>query len=387
MSEESPATQPRHRHLLMISALVALTILGSVAIARLPTGLHSLSFDSYRYLAGAESLRDDGAYRDLDGTVQSVWPPGLPLLYAGLSLMTGTEPLQLVRAVNLASYMASAIALMAILLRASVPFRIGVFAAAAILMNTAFASLHNKLLSEPPTFALLLVLLATLVSTAPPRRAALRFVPAAMVAGAAMTLRFAMFALLPLLGVTAFFARSWRALLIGASAVAIPFTARALVGSAGRERVDLVPATIPWRENATAIVTLVDQFVPIRIVGDAAAAAVLPGILIGASIAAVRGPRNRAWNLTTLSIIWVLSYGGFLLAAQAFATPSFTLDLRILLPLHIGVVLAAAGGATLALPRSAALAFCLAIPLALAGFRGGIQIARGFAAVPDAGAC
>src|SRR5262245_55484229 len=66
-------------------------------------GLVSMSYDSFRYLAGADSILASGTYLDISGAPQSTWPPGTSILYAAAAKLSGRPPDELVKLVNLAA--------------------------------------------------------------------------------------------------------------------------------------------------------------------------------------------------------------------------------------------------------------------------------------------
>ena len=94
----------RARAAFVVVVAIALAI-GIGSWSRLPhAGLPTLSYDGFRYLAGAYSLRDHQGYRDIDGSPQRVWPPGTSFLYAAVSRLTGRPPENLPGAIDLCSY-------------------------------------------------------------------------------------------------------------------------------------------------------------------------------------------------------------------------------------------------------------------------------------------
>src|SRR6516162_2261655 len=91
----------QHSKLARICTIPILGISISYA-ALLPSGgMSSMSYDAFRYLAGADSILASGTYLDISGAPQSHWPPGTSILYAAGSGLSGRPPEELVRYLNL----------------------------------------------------------------------------------------------------------------------------------------------------------------------------------------------------------------------------------------------------------------------------------------------
>jgi len=159
----------------LAAALIAVVMtIGIAHVLLLPSDTQAhLSYDSFRYLAGTESIAGQGRYLDLDGTPQQVWPAGTSLLYAGLWRVTGAPPLELVRWVDLTAYLVLVLSCLGISSLAGMRPAIALAMLAAILCNGVIVSMQNKLWSDPVALALLsAMLLALLAATVRPHRAA-----------------------------------------------------------------------------------------------------------------------------------------------------------------------------------------------------------------------
>jgi len=72
--------------------LVAAIVVAAVMYqANLTAEFGRLTYDSYRYLAGAESIINSGGYLDIAGNPQRVWRPGTSLLLASLMAVPGLQ--------------------------------------------------------------------------------------------------------------------------------------------------------------------------------------------------------------------------------------------------------------------------------------------------------
>jgi hypothetical protein len=81
---------------------MAILAMSVVYVLMLPSGM-SMSYDAFRYLAGADSILASGTYLDISGAPQSHWPPGTSIVYAAAASLSGGQPEELVKFVNLAS--------------------------------------------------------------------------------------------------------------------------------------------------------------------------------------------------------------------------------------------------------------------------------------------
>jgi hypothetical protein len=318
------AMTPRSRFAFAIVVAVALAI-GIATWMRLPHGgLPSLSFDGFRYLAGAYSFGAKGTYLDIDGSPQRVWPPGTSMLYAVVSSMSGRAPEALPGFVGIAAYLVAMIAI-AITLAASVRRAwIASVAFIALSCNTFIVSMTNKLWSDPIALACLSVAFALLIVAKPSPRI---IVTAAILVAAGIAFRYAMIAAIVLPIWTAWRLRvRWLAPLAGCC------LGLALVVIASRVG-GIHP--LPWREDLRAFESLAGQLVPVQL------GAV--GFLI-LTIAVVTSARYSS-QATVVASVWIAAYVAFLFVAQTIARPSFAFDLRILVPLYPAIVIAIASAA------------------------------------------
>lgn len=300
-------------------------------------GLDALSYDSLRYLGGAESIRLRGAYLDLNGLPQQVWPPGTSLLYASLSTFTGASVEGLIRPVNAIAFIIS-LGLFGSLVEGLCR---GAFARtvafAAFALNGVFLSQYTKLWSDPIALPLLLGVLWLLLrqknEALPPL-----IVPVAVTSlvAAGIMFRFAMLALVPVavlqMGCDPRIRKyRWLPLL---SPVAVVVSLSALGARSGSR--SFTAGRADWHGNLAAFEKLSAQFLP----------QVLPPLLmLVLSIAilivmpALMWRRFEAFPL----FLWIGGYAAFLCVAQVIAQPSFAMDLRVLFPLYPAIVLLGAG--------------------------------------------
>jgi hypothetical protein len=116
-------------------------------------GTSGMTYDSFRYLAGADSILASGTYLDPSGAPQSTWPPGTSILYAVGAKLTGRPPEELIQFLNLAALLLMAVSLWLIIEMTIARWWIAVITFAAIFLNTAILSLLNKLSSDPLALA------------------------------------------------------------------------------------------------------------------------------------------------------------------------------------------------------------------------------------------
>jgi hypothetical protein len=320
-------------------------------------GLAAFSYDSFRYLAGAESIASHGAYLDLDGTPQHTWPPGTSLIYAGASRVTGLSAEKLVPGINLIALLVTLFAFWRILEVARVRWWIAVVAFAGLALNGVFLSEMTKLWSDPIALALFVAMLWCLATES--------FVAANIVAAVAVVFRFAMVATLPVLLVAALMSRRrrWMPFVTGVAMLLFVLATR---GRAG------VMQPLQLRANWNAFCELAAQMVPSVLV-VIAVTIVIP-LLVASSTRAV-----------LLALTWIISYISFLVIAQALAAPSFTTDLRILFPLYPAMLLSAAAAAQSA--RGRAVAIALTFVVGIGALRGAHYVVGSLRSRPAAQQC
>ena len=133
---------------------IAILALSIVYALMLPSGgMKSMSYDAFRYLAGADSILASGSYLDISGAPQSHWPPGTSILYAAAASLSGRPPEELVKFVNLAALLLMAGSLWLIIEMTIDRWWIAIIAFASIFLNTSILSLQNKLWSDPLALA------------------------------------------------------------------------------------------------------------------------------------------------------------------------------------------------------------------------------------------
>lgn len=370
------------RIVLRVAATIVIVVALAFVAVRPHGGMSSLSFDSFRYLAGAWSIRDAGAYRDLDGKPQQVWPPGTSLLYATLSRVSGVAPERLVHPIDLASV---AIALIAfwLLLEASGAGGVAAgIAFAAFGWNGFFLSEANKLWSDPIALALLLGMLACLAhglrATTLGRATMLLLAADALLALAIVT-RYAMIAAVAVAIVAALIVclrerRRWWLVVVPLLTPLVTIAAFALLhATRGNRSFALHPLQL--RANAVAFAELAGQLLPSF--GIASVLVVIAVTIVAPLVVA----RRDAAVMVVLT--WIAAYALFLVVSQALTMPSFTTDLRILFPLYPALLLAAAVAAeTLWRHRSSFVAVSIVLVLAVGALRAARFIAGSLRAAP-----
>ena len=329
-----------------------------------------LSYDSFRYLAGADSILKTGRYLDLDGRPQQVWPPGLSLLYAAVARVTATDPLDAVRTVNLVSYAALALACFGI--AAIVGLRIWIATAmlAAVILNGALMAMHNKLWSEPPALAALAVTLLCLIAALRNRgRATELFLAGCAAASVGIALRYALLALVPVLMLAAVM-MGRKALSLIALVTPLPSLIAVLLLGAQRGNRAFAIGESPWRENFAALAPLADQVFPLKLLGVFAVLLFIVWCVVLPAAVAARAQHDHPRSAALVAALWYSAYAAFLVIVQMLTAPSFTIDLRILMPFYLGAIIAVAATSELVARRNRAAALLLAIPLILAALRG-----------------
>ena len=113
-----------------------------------------MSYDAFRYLAGADSILASGSYLAPSGAPQSLLPPGTSILYAVAGSLSGRPPEELVEFVNLAALLLTAGSLWVAIEVTIERWWIAIITFASILLNTGILSLHNKLWSDPLALAI-----------------------------------------------------------------------------------------------------------------------------------------------------------------------------------------------------------------------------------------
>jgi hypothetical protein len=377
----------------LAAVLIAVVMTAGIAhVWLLPSDVQArLSYDSFRYLAGTESIVEQGRYLDLDGTPQQVWPAGMSLLYAGLWRVTGAPPLELVRWVDLAAYLVLVLSCLGIASLAGMRPAIALAMLAAIVCNGVIVSMQNKLWSDPPGLALLsAMLLALLAAATRPRRAAAFLSAAWALAAAAIMLRYAMLATIPLLMLVALLVRR-RLFAVAAPLAAVPAVLAMVTFGASKGSRTFGAQPMPWGDDVQALFRLADQVFPTRAGGAIALAAfVLLCLAAPVVLACRRDPEDvpdAARVALRIAAAWTGGYALFLPIAQFLAYPSFALDTRIFAPLYLGAIIATAAACELLARRRHAAALLLALPLLFAGGRALRYTVTGIHRVPEVRPC
>nr|MDQ3283550.1 hypothetical protein [Acidobacteriota bacterium] len=324
-----------------------------------------LSHDSIRYYAGAVSILESGRYTDIDGKPQQFWPPGLSLLYAALSRLTGRDPLMLVPLVDCTAYLLTMTALFLLGRIAAMRWWVVAIMMAAVAWNSHYISMHNKMWSEPLGVTLLVVTLCCAIGALRfPHRAIPFLVAACAAAAAAVMLRYAFVAVVPVLMAVALLARRPWLALSPLLAPAPALLAMSLLGASRGNRTVAVQS-VPWTENVAETLRLADQFLPQRLTLGVGGVLVIL-LWIGAGVAFAFRARGRAGaDALRVALLWCAAYAAFLPFAQMFMVPSFPLNLRILTPLYVGLVIVTATAIEAAISHRRNVAVLLALPLAI----------------------
>jgi hypothetical protein len=132
---------------------IAILAISVVYALMLPSDGISMSYDGFRYLAGAHSILASGTYLDISGAPQSHWPPGTSILYAAAASLSGRPPEELVKFVNLAALLLMAGSLWLIIEITIDRLWIALITFSSIFLNTSILSLQNKLWSDPLALA------------------------------------------------------------------------------------------------------------------------------------------------------------------------------------------------------------------------------------------
>jgi hypothetical protein len=341
----SETLRPRASMFLVVAILV--TLIGIVEWKRLPRGpFDSLSYDGFRYLAGACSLLDQGKYLDPAGQAQRTWPPGTSLVYAAAARISGQRPEKLAKSVGLIAYLLIVLAAGATMRSTVRRWPVAALGFAAITLNLAIVSLMNKMWSEPPALAALLWGLHLTID-ALDRRSERRMLAAAGLFAVAVLFRFALIATVPLAFLAAAVVSRRLRILIPMLLIPAPMVIvlRALAPHAHAEvpfRISALPLAEDWR----GLTAIANQIVPTQLGWFGV---ILFLALTGAVIWIAgnpRVPRSRRETALFVHFGWIALYAAFLLAAQwMWVSPAPVIDLRMLLPLYPSIVIVLTTGA------------------------------------------
>jgi hypothetical protein len=134
---------------------IAIFAISVAYVSMFPSGgISSMSYDSFRYLAGTESILASGTYLDISGAPQLTRPPGTSILYAALARLRGRPPEELVKFVNMAALVVMAGSLWLIIEMTIERWWIAMVTFGSIMLNTAILSWHGKLWSDPWALAM-----------------------------------------------------------------------------------------------------------------------------------------------------------------------------------------------------------------------------------------
>lgn len=324
---------------IIASALVSAALL---YIASLDGGLNRFTYDSYRYLAGAESILQSGSYLDTNGEPQRVWPPGTSLLLAGIMLVTGLDYSKSTLVLSFISTLFASIALWTILQRAIVRQWLIVTAFSVFVLNIGLLSAQHKLLSDGMALALTLASLSCAIAAVnlPNTRWYSLFLTAVALISIAIVFRFASLATVPVLCAVglwcSFRKRShWEAMFLPILSPALVLLCFVLLGVPvfGEGRV-VGFQMIDLSDDFDGLLHIFNQFLPVRFMPESAALVLYFLLLVvapGLSIIIIKEQKKRS-TLAVLSMFHI-SFWVFVMLSQSIAAPSFTTDFRILAPL------------------------------------------------------
>lgn len=354
------------RVVLVLCAVAAVSIGFAEAMSLRTTTIDSLSFDGFRYLAAAESLLRSGNYLDISGKPLTTWPPGTSLLYAAASRISGSEPEALTFVIGAASYLAIATAVLSTLIFSISRWWLAVLAFSTLALNTFLVSSTTRLLSDLPALAVLSSLIALVIAGLTKRRVSYVIAAAALLS-LAVLFRFAMFAALPLVAIAGVFITRRLAGILPALLVPVPLAALMRVLAAGGHTTSpFALAPIPLRDDWNGLATLSWQIIPSKAGSTATVGlaiclflVVLPALRRSATVS------NSCTATLAVHIAWLISYGGFLVAAQAISGHPFQIDLRVLFPMYPSIIIVLATASDELLGQGKRIAGGLAIALLL----------------------
>jgi len=319
----------------------ALVVAALLYVNNLDGGFNRFTYDSFRYLAGAESIIASGSYLDISGEPQRVWPPGTSLTLAGIMLVTEFDHDGSTQVMGLISTLVAAISLWTILRRAIERQWLVVMAFAAFVLNTGFLSLQQKLLSDPMALAMAIgsISCAIIASDRKNPNWFLWFLSACLLISLAIGFRFAMIGAIPILCAVGF----WRSRHGQSHRYAVllpllsPFTLIVCLAVLNvpilEQRVSDFQS-LDLSDDLEAVIRISDQFLPTSIVPKyLALLSYLVFVIIVPLLSAIKKGDSIKRSTIFISVGFILSFGTFILLSQSIAIPSFEADFRILLPL------------------------------------------------------
>ena len=355
-SQQSQSCVRWHAGRVCAIAILAISVIYDLT---LPSGgIASMSYDGFRYLAGAHSILSSGTYLDISGAPQSHWPPGTSILYAVAARLSGTPPEELVKFVNLAALLLMAGSLWLLVETTIDRWWIALITFASICLNTSILSLLNKLWSEPLAFATSFAAIASAVIACRGNKNWWGWICVASIfLSIAICMRYAMLPGIPILVVVAFWISKRTAL--HREAVLVPLLTPLVTlisfyyfksSSAYPRAFTMRPVnsmgSFGFQHHWSAFVHMADQILPVVFVTTWLSIIIVAFGLIAVPLAAVfAAPTFQKRSALLICIGYVLISYVFLAMVPVLSTFPFGMNYRYLLPIYpfflIGAAIAA----------------------------------------------
>ena len=323
-----------------------------------------MSYDGFRYLAGAHSILASGTYLDISGAPQSHWPPGTSILYAAAASLSGRPPEELVKFVNLAALLLTAGSLWLIIEMTIDRWWIAVITFAAILLNTSILSLQNKLWSDPLALATSSASIASAMIACRGDKNWWRWICVASVfLSIAICIRYAMLPGIPVLLAVAFWlskrtASHREAVLLPLFTPLVTFISFYFLRSSSTYpralsiRSVTSMGSFDFPHYWSAFVQMADQVLPVAFVATWLSIIIVAVALIAVPVGtAFVTPTSQQRSALLISVGYVLLSCIFLAMVPVVSTFPFGMGYRYLLPIYPLILIGAAVAADLLLSR------------------------------------
>jgi hypothetical protein len=343
---------------------IAILAISVVYALMLPSDGISMSYDGFRYLAGAHSILASGTYLDISGAPQSHWPPGTSILYAAAASLSGRPPEELVKFVNLAALLLMAGSLWLIIEITIDRLWIALITFSSIFLNTSILSLQNKLWSDPLALATSSAAIASAMIACRGDKNWWGWICVASVfLSIAICIRYAMLPGIPILVAVAFWlskrtASHREALLIPLLTPLVTLISFYFVRSSNTYRPPLSIRSVSsmgsfdFPRYWSAFVQTADQVIPVAFVATwlsiTIVAVGLIAVPVGTAFVTLTSQKRSA---LLICIGYVLLSCIFLAMVPVISTFPFGMDYRYLLPIYPLILIGAAVTADLLLNR------------------------------------